>query len=94
MDIKLDEINPKIMVSAKTIDLSVSVIPLLSKKFVINSFKINDAVVNLEENAENGANWEFGASKKVENKEEICDLNGDGKFDIRDIIAFNNMINA
>lgn len=61
--------NPN-MVSAKTIDLSVSVIPLLSKKFVINSFKINDAVVNLEENAENGANWEFGASKKVENKEE------------------------
>ena len=61
--------NPN-MVSAKTIDLSVSVIPLLSKKFVISSFKINDAVVNLEENAENGANWEFGASKEVENKEE------------------------
>lgn len=31
---------------------------------------------------------------KVDNKAEICDINGDGKFDIRDIIAINELINS
>ena len=31
---------------------------------------------------------------KVDNKVEICDVNGDGKFDIRDIIAINEFINS
>lgn len=30
---------------------------------------------------------------KVENKAELCDMNGDGKFDIRDIIAIREIIN-
>lgn len=29
---------------------------------------------------------------KVDNKAEVCDINGDGKFDIRDIIAINELI--
>ena len=31
---------------------------------------------------------------KVDNKAEICDMNGDGRFDIRDIIAIREIINA
>lgn len=31
---------------------------------------------------------------KVDNKLEVCDLNGDGKFDIRDVIAIREIINA
>ena len=56
--------NPE-MVSAKNIELSVALLPLLHKNFQINSFKIKDGEVNLEENAQNGAIWVFEKEVKV-----------------------------
>ena len=61
--------NPN-MVSIKTADVSVAVFPLLSKNIVINRLKISNAVINLEEDAKNGANWEFGVKEDVKEKEE------------------------
>ena len=68
--------NPE-MVSAKNIELSVALLPLLHKNFQINSFKIKDGEVNLEENAQNGANWVFEKEVNV-----IKDEKTSFKFDI------------
>lgn len=45
----------------KDLELGLSLIPLLHKNLVVDRFYINDAVVNLEENPQGGANWEFAA---------------------------------
>ncbi len=50
--------NP-VMVSADAVDLGFAVLPLLRKNVVIDMFKLNGAVVNLEESANGKANWEF-----------------------------------
>lgn len=47
------------MVSADAVDLGFAVLPLLRKNVVIDVFKLNGAVVNLEESADGKANWEF-----------------------------------
>lgn len=49
------------MVTVKGLELGFSLIPLLHKNLVVDRFYINDAVVNLEENPQGGANWEFAA---------------------------------
>ncbi len=62
------------MVEAKSIRLSVGLLPLLSKNFVINNFKISDAVVNLSENKEGNNNWTFGsvdAKEVVKNTDKV-----------------------
>lgn len=50
--------NP-VMVSADAVDLGFAVLPLLRKNVVIDMFKLNGAVVNLEEGADDKGNWEF-----------------------------------
>jgi len=50
--------NPQ-MAEVGFIDVGVAVLPLIRGHYVINKFIINDAVVNLEENADGGANWVF-----------------------------------
>lgn len=47
------------MVSADAVDLGFAVLPLLRKSVVIDVFKLNGAVVNLEESSDGNANWEF-----------------------------------
>lgn len=47
-----------LMVQAEAVDLGFAVIPLLRKDIVIDTFKLSNAVVNLEEGAQ-GANWEM-----------------------------------
>ena len=56
------------MLKAESIDISVAILPLLHKNFVINNFKISGAEINLEESKENGANWEFDTEGKKEEK--------------------------
>ena len=51
------------MVSAQSVELGFAVIPLLHKNIEIDTFRLNDAVINLEENASGEANWEFSADK-------------------------------
>ena len=55
------------MFKAKSVDVSVAVLPLFNKEFVINNFKISEAQVNLED-SDNGVNWEFKETEKVEPK--------------------------
>lgn len=64
--------NNPVMVKAESIDLGVAVLPLLKKSFVIDTFQINNAEVNLEEGADGTANWVFetSAAKKEDLKEE------------------------
>ena len=47
------------MATIGAINIRVGLLALLKGQYVINRFIISDAVVNLEENAENGANWVF-----------------------------------
>lgn len=56
------------MLKAESIDISVAVLPLLHKNFVINNFKVSGAEINLEESADKGANWEFEVENKKEEK--------------------------
>ncbi len=56
------------MLKAESIDVSVAVLPLLHKNFVINNFKVSGAEINLEESADRGANWEFEVENKKEEK--------------------------
>ncbi len=51
--------NNPVMVSADVVDLGFAVLPLLRKNVVIDMFKLNGAVINLEESASGEANWEF-----------------------------------
>lgn len=50
--------NPQ-MAEIGFIDISVGILPLIHGHYVINKFIINDAVVNLEENADGTGNWVF-----------------------------------
>ncbi|MBR5599136.1 MAG: AsmA family protein [Alphaproteobacteria bacterium] len=63
------------MFEAKSVNLSIALLPLLNKNFVINNFKVEGAVVNLEESKENGANWEFNVENTVK-------ANNDWNFEI------------
>lgn len=47
-----------LMAQAETIDLGFAIMPLLHKNIVIDTFKLSDAVINLQEGAQ-GANWEM-----------------------------------
>ncbi len=47
-----------LMAQAESVDLGFAVIPLLRKNIVIDTFKLSNAVINLEEGAK-GANWEM-----------------------------------
>ena len=47
------------MVRAKSVEVSIALIPLISKSFVINTFKIKNATINLEENNSGQNNWTF-----------------------------------
>lgn len=48
-----------VMISADAVDLGFAIVPLLRKNIVIDLFKINGAVVNLEEGANGIYNWDF-----------------------------------
>ena len=52
-----------LMVSAQSVELGFAVIPLLYKNIEIDTFRLNDAVISLEENDVGDANWEFSADK-------------------------------
>lgn len=47
------------MVKAKSVEVSIALIPLISKSFVINTFKVKNATINLEENNSGQNNWTF-----------------------------------
>ena len=55
--------NKTDMLTAKSIDVSVALIPLINKSIVIDAFKIKDAEINLEENKKGQNNWTFDLSK-------------------------------
>ena len=55
--------NKTNMLTAKSIDVSVALIPLMNKSVVIDAFKIKDAEINLEENKKGQNNWTFDLSK-------------------------------
>ena len=59
------------MFEAGDIDVGVAVLPLFHGQYVIDTFVIRDAVINLEKNAEGVANWEFETQENTveENKE-------------------------
>lgn len=54
------------MVSAQSIELGFALLPLFHKKIEIDTFTVHDAVVNLEQNAEGKANWDFSDVKSSE----------------------------
>lgn len=60
--------NNPVMAKAQSVDLGVAVLPLLKKNIVIDTFKINNAEVNLEERADGTANWVFDVSSKAEDE--------------------------
>lgn len=71
--------NP-VMASAESIDVGVAVFPLFAKRIVIDTFQINNAVVNLEEKADGRANWTFEAPNGVEN--EVLEKKTSFKFEL------------
>lgn len=71
--------NP-VMASAESIDVGVAVFPLFAKRIVIDTFQINNAVVNLEEKADGRANWTFEAPNGVEN--EVLEKKASFKFEL------------
>lgn len=56
----------KQMATVEAIDVGIGLIPLLHGKYVIDKFVIRNAVVNLEESKDNGANWIFENDVSVE----------------------------
>ncbi len=55
------------MISAKSVDVGMALIPLISKNFVISAFRVNDAVINLEETSDGKNNWTFDVDKEALN---------------------------
>lgn len=55
------------MISAKSVDVGMALIPLISKNFVISAFRVNDAVINLEETSDGKNNWTFAVDKEALN---------------------------
>lgn len=55
----------ELMATVETIDVGFGLLPLLHGKYVVNKFVIGNAVINLEENEDNGANWVFENSAPV-----------------------------
>ena len=53
------------MISAKSVDVGMALIPLISKNFVISAFRVNDAVINLEETSDGKNNWTFAVDKEA-----------------------------
>ncbi|MBO5038158.1 MAG: AsmA family protein [Alphaproteobacteria bacterium] len=72
--------NNPVMAKAQSVDLGVAVLPLLKKNIVIDTFKINNAEVNLEERADGMANWEFDVPGKTE--EENKEVETSFKFEL------------
>lgn len=56
----------KQMATVDAIDVGVGLIPLLHGKYIVHKFVIRNAVINLEENEENGANWVFDTGVSIE----------------------------
>ena len=54
------------MAKVGAVDVSVAVMPLINGEYVISKLLIKDAEVNLEESAENGANWVFDTPNQAE----------------------------
>lgn len=66
------------MVSAQSVELGFAVIPLLQKNIEIDTFRLNDAEINLEENASGEVNWEFSADKvgaAIQKEEKAANFN-------------------
>ncbi|MBO5441101.1 MAG: AsmA family protein, partial [Alphaproteobacteria bacterium] len=72
--------NNPVMAKAQSVDLGVAVLPLLKKNIVIDTFKINNAEVNLEERADGTVNWEFDVPGKTE--EENKEVETSFKFEL------------
>lgn len=62
--------NPE-MVSAQSIELGFALLPLFHKKIEIDTFTVHDAVVNLEMNSQDKANWEFSDNQSSDVKKQI-----------------------
>jgi len=58
----------KDMAMVEAIDVGVALLPLLHSQYVVNKFVIKNAVINLEESANNGANWVFETAAPVQDK--------------------------
>jgi len=86
----------KDMAMVEAIDVGVALLPLLHSQYVINKFVIKNAVINLEESANNGANWVFETAAPVQDKTSFnfslisyayAEENATSEDDISDLLA-------
>ena len=87
------------MISAKSIDVGVELLPLINKDFVITEFRVNDAIINLEETKDGKNNWTFDvgvdvvhSTKTSYNFEVIKSAKANDGFDIFSSITIKDVL--